>query len=217
MVGAGFSVFFTRDRAAAALMAGVGLYALYILATGAQMDHIARHTGWCYLVAVIVLLTACAGTDRRRTVALGSAVAGMALLLAVGHHNALAPAYDYWDERQPWAAHLFDSETGEVVRQEGFVGLGRIGLWSDGRRYTPSDSLPVRVRNNWDWVPDGHSIALARHFDETDGPVVDARGWATRSAWRVAYERGAGRRVLTAWTNMHDADYWSAHGIDISE
>ena len=217
MTGAAFTAYFTRDRAAAALMAGVGLYVLYVLATGAQMDHVGRHTGWCYLVGVIVLLSSCAGTNRRRMVALGGAVAGMALLLAVGHHNALAPAYDYWDEREPWAMTLFDHGQGEVLPQDDFVSLGRIGLWTDGRRYSPSDSLPVRVRNDWDWPPDGHSMSLAGHFDKTEGPVVDVRRWSTGSAWRVAYERDKSRRVLTGWTDMHDAGYWRALGIDIGE
>ena len=217
MAAAANSVLFTRDRAAAALMAGVGLYVLYVLATGAQMDHIGRHTGWCYLVSVIVLLAACAGTERRRVVALGSAMVCMAFLLAVGYHTALAPAYDYWDKDEPWAITLFDQEKGEVLSQDGFVGPGRIGFWRDGRRYSPSDSLPVRVRNDWDQPPEGHSIALARHFDETDWPVVDARRWDTGSAWRVAYERDRSFRVLTGWTAMHDAAYWQALGIGIGE
>ena len=217
MAGAAFSTYFTRDRAAAALMAGVGLYVLYVIATGAQMDHIGRHTGWCYLVGVIVLLTASAGTYRRRRVALVVALAVMGLFLAAGHHNALAPAYDYWDERQPWAIALFDQEKGKIVSQEGFVGPGRIGFWTDARRYSPSDSLPVRVRNNWAWPPEGHSLSLSLHFDQSDGPVVDARRWATGTAWRVASGRDPSRRVLTGWTNMHDADYWLALGIDIRE
>ena len=217
MAGAAFSVYFTRDRAAAALMAGVGLYVLYVLVTGAQMDHIGRHTGWCYLIAVVVLLAACAGTNQRRTVALVGAATSVALLLSVGYHNALVPAYDYWDERQPWAVRLFDHGRGEVVPPADFVTPGRIGLWSDGPRYGPSDALPVRIRNDWAWFADGHSIAKTRHFDETEGPVVDVRGWATRTAWRIAYEQDRDLRVLTAWTNMHNAEYWQAHGIDIRE
>ncbi len=217
MAGAAISAYFTRDRAAAALMAGVGLYVLYVMATGAQMDHIGRHTGWLYLVGVIVLLMSCAGTNKRRIYALGTAMLVMSLFLAVGHHNALAPAYDYWDRDEPWVITLFDQEKGEVVSQGGFVGPGRIGFWRDGRRYSPSDSLPVRVRNDWAQPPEGHSLALARHFDETDGPVADARRWATGSAWRVAYERDGSFRVLTGWTGMHDAAYWRALGIDIGE
>lgn len=217
LLGAVFTAYFRRDPTGAALMAGVALYVLYILVTGAQMDHIARHTGWCYLVGVIVLLMACAGTKQRRTVALGSAITGMVLLLAVGHHSAIAPAYDYWDERQPWAITLYDQEKGEVLPQDGFVSPGRIGLWSDGRRNSPSHSLPVRIRNGWAWPPDGHSLALATHFDQSDGPVVDARRWSTGAAWKVAYERDSSLRVLTGWTNMHDADYWQALGFEIKE
>ena len=217
ILGAAFTAYFRRDRVAATLMLGVGAYVLYILATGAQMDHIGRHTGWCYLVGVIVLLAACAGSNRRRVAALGAATCGMVLFLAMGHHNALAPAYSYWDEDEPWAIRLYDSEKGEVLVEDGFVGLGRIGLWTDGRRHSPSDSLPVRVRNDWAWPPEGHSISLARHFDETEGSVVDARRWSTGAAWRVAYERDTSVRVLTAWMNMHDVSYWQGFGIDIRE
>ena len=217
LAGAAISVAITRDRAATALLAGVGLYVLYILATGAQMNYVGRHTGWCYLVAVIVLLMVCSGSVQHRAVALGCAVAVMAVLLAVGHHNALVPTYDYWDEHEPWAITVFDQERGVVLPQDGHVGAGRLVSWTDGRRYSPSDSLPARVRNDWDIPPEWHGIALAHHFDQTDGPVVDARRWATGSIWRVAYEYDQSRRVLTAWTDMHDADYWLALGIDIRE